>query len=91
MELTMQMLPMLILAALLCGVIAESALTTGSYGLPGDMAVTLVGSLAAGALFWTVINNTAAAMLAMFLIGCAGAALAIAVQRTFRRSPRLEA
>jgi uncharacterized membrane protein YeaQ/YmgE (transglycosylase-associated protein family) len=81
------MLPMLILAALLCGVIAESAVTTGSCGLPGDMAVTLVGSLAAGALFWTVTSDTAAAMLAMFLIGCAGAALAITVQRSLRRPP----
>jgi len=41
-----------------------------------------------GATIWVVISS-GAGMLAMFLIGCGGATLAIVAQRTFWRAAKL--
>jgi uncharacterized membrane protein YeaQ/YmgE (transglycosylase-associated protein family) len=52
------------------------------------MVLGLIGSVVVGATVWVVISSEAG-MLAMFLIGCGGAALAIVVQRRFCPSARL--
>jgi uncharacterized membrane protein YeaQ/YmgE (transglycosylase-associated protein family) len=83
-----QMGPMLILAGLAAGWMAEALSRAGSYGFITDMAIGLVGSVVGGAAVWILVS-THASMLGMFLIGCAGAALAIVAQRGLWRSLRL--
>jgi uncharacterized membrane protein YeaQ/YmgE (transglycosylase-associated protein family) len=80
--------PMLILAGLGAGWIAETLSRAGGYGLITDMVVGLVGSVVGGAAVWVLVS-THAGMLGMFRIGCAGAALAIVAQRGLWRSLRL--
>ena len=50
-----------------------------------DTFVGLVGSVVAGAIVWALTSSNMG-MLATLLIGCGGAALAIAAQRGLRRS-----
>jgi len=84
-----QMGPMLILAGITAGWMAEATSRAGGYGFLIDMAVGLGGSLAVGAMLWAVTSREAGGMLAMFLIGCGGAAAAILVQRSLWSSARL--
>jgi uncharacterized membrane protein YeaQ/YmgE (transglycosylase-associated protein family) len=84
-----QMGPMLVLAGLMAGWVAEAVSRAGGYGFITDMALGLAGSVAAGGTLWAVIATDVVGMLAMFLIGCGGAALAVVVQRRFWRSARL--
>jgi uncharacterized membrane protein YeaQ/YmgE (transglycosylase-associated protein family) len=80
--------PMLVLAGLIAGWVAEAASRAGGYGFILDMAVGLVGSVVAGAIVWA-LSSSNMGMLAMLLIGCGGAALAIAAQRGLWRSALL--
>jgi uncharacterized membrane protein YeaQ/YmgE (transglycosylase-associated protein family) len=80
-----QMGPMLILAGLVAGWMAEVLSRAGGYGFITDMVIGLVGSVVGGAAVWILVS-TDAGMLGMFLIGCAGAALAIVAQRGLWRS-----
>ena len=79
--------PMLILAGLLAGWLAEVVWRAGGYGYMLDMAVGLVGSVVAGTLVWIVFSHIG--MSWMFVSGCVGATLAIAAQRSLWRSVRL--
>jgi uncharacterized membrane protein YeaQ/YmgE (transglycosylase-associated protein family) len=83
-----QMGPMLILAGLVAGWMAEVLSRAGGYGLLVDMVVGVVASVVGGTMVWVLIS-TDAGMLEMFLIGSAGAAVAIAAQRGLWRSPAL--
>ena len=68
--------------------VAEAASRAGGYGFILDMVVGLVGSVVAGAIVWA-LSSSNMGMLAMLLIGCGGAALAIAAQRGLWRSALL--
>jgi uncharacterized membrane protein YeaQ/YmgE (transglycosylase-associated protein family) len=83
-----QMGPMLILAGLMAGWLAEAAARARGYGFIPDMVLGLVGSVAGGGAVWLGISSDVG-MLGMFLIGCGGAALAIVAQRSCWRSARL--
>ena len=83
-----QMGPMLILAGLMVGWTVETVSRRGGYGLIADMVVGLIGSVLVGGIIWVVLSN-APGMLGMFVIGCAGAGLAIIAQRSLWRSTRL--
>ncbi len=83
-----QMGPMLILAGLAAGWMAEAVSRARGFGLIPDMVLGLVGSIVGGGIVWFVISS-GAGMMTMFLIGCAAAALMIIAQRTFWRSARL--
>ena len=83
-----QMGPMLILAGLAAGWMAEAVSRARGYGLIPDMVLGLVGSIVGGGIVWLVISGDAG-MVAMFSIGCAAAALMIIAQRSFWRSARL--
>lgn len=63
---------------------------TGGRPRAFDRVLGLIGSVVVGATVWVVISGDAA-MLGMFLIGGAGAALAIVAQRRCWRSARLGA
>jgi uncharacterized membrane protein YeaQ/YmgE (transglycosylase-associated protein family) len=80
-----QMGPMLVLAGLIAGWIAEAAARAGGYGFMVDMGVGLVGSVVGGSIVWVLISGDVG-MPAMLAIGCGGAALAIAGQRRLWRS-----
>jgi uncharacterized membrane protein YeaQ/YmgE (transglycosylase-associated protein family) len=83
-----QMGPMLILAGLVTGWMAEVLSRARGYGLLVDMVVGVVASVVGGTMVWVLIS-TDAGMLEMFLIGGAGAAVAIVAQRGLWRSPAL--
>lgn len=83
-----QMGPILILAGLAAGWLAEAVSRARGYGLIPDMALGLVGSVAGGGIVWLVISSEAG-MATMFLLGCGAAALMIIAQRSFWRSARL--
>jgi uncharacterized membrane protein YeaQ/YmgE (transglycosylase-associated protein family) len=83
-----QMGPMLILAGLAAGWMAEAVSGARGYGLISDMVLGVVGAVAGGAIVSLVISS-AAGMVMMFLIGCAAAAFIIIAQRSFWRSTRL--
>jgi uncharacterized membrane protein YeaQ/YmgE (transglycosylase-associated protein family) len=80
--------PMLILAGLMAGWVAEAVSRADGYGLILDMVLGLIGSVIVGSTVWVLISGDAG-MLGMLLIGGAGAALAIVAQRRCWRSARL--
>jgi uncharacterized membrane protein YeaQ/YmgE (transglycosylase-associated protein family) len=82
--------PMLVLAGLLAGWVAETVSRADGYGLIHDFGLGLVGSVLVGAAVWVTVSSDAG-LVAMFLIGLAGAALPLVAQRTFWRSARLGA
>jgi uncharacterized membrane protein YeaQ/YmgE (transglycosylase-associated protein family) len=81
----MQMGPMLVLAGLIAGWVAEAASRAGGYGFIVDMVLGLIGSAIGGAMVWALISSDIG-MPAMLLIGCGGAALTIAAQRRLWRT-----
>ena len=83
-----QMGPMLVLAGLTAGWVAETFSRAEDYGFIHDSVLGLIGSVVVGAAIWVAIASEPG-MLAMFLIGCGGATLAIVAQRTFWRSAQL--
>ena len=83
-----QMGPMLVLAGLIAGWVAEAASGAGGYGFVFDMLLGLIGSVVGGAIVW-VLTSGDIGMLAMLLIGCGGAALVVAAQRRLWRSALL--
>src|SRR5512138_3391055 len=84
-ERIVQMGPMLVLAGLIAGRVAEAASRAGGYGFIFDMVFGLARSVVGGAVVWVFISSDIG-MPAMLVIGCAGAALAIAAQRRLWRS-----
>jgi uncharacterized membrane protein YeaQ/YmgE (transglycosylase-associated protein family) len=84
MEHMAQMVPMLVLAGLMAGWTAEAVSRAGGYGLISDMISGLVGSLLVGGIASVVSRDVG--MLGIFAIGGAGAALAVAGQRSLWRS-----
>jgi hypothetical protein len=83
-----QMGPMLILAGLAVGWIAAAVTRAGGHGSTSDMALALVGSAVAGLAVWLGTSG-GVGMATMFLIGCGGAVLLIAAQRSMWRGPGL--
>jgi len=80
------MAPMLVLAGLMTGWMVETFWRPGGYGLIADMMAGLVGSVLVGGIFWGVLSHEPG-MLAMLVIGCAGAGIAVVAQRRLWRSP----
>jgi uncharacterized membrane protein YeaQ/YmgE (transglycosylase-associated protein family) len=64
----MQMGPILVLAGLIAGWMAEAASRAGGYGFIVDMALGLIGSMVGGAIVWVLISSNIG-RLAMLLIG----------------------
>jgi uncharacterized membrane protein YeaQ/YmgE (transglycosylase-associated protein family) len=87
-EYVAQMVPMLVLAGLVAGWTVETVSRAGGYGLIPDMVAGLIGSVLVGGIIWVVLSH-APGMLGMFVIGCAGAGLAVVAQRRLWRSARL--
>jgi uncharacterized membrane protein YeaQ/YmgE (transglycosylase-associated protein family) len=87
-EYVAQMVPMLVLAGLVAGWTVEAFSRAGGYGLIPDMVAGLIGSVLVGGIIWVVLSH-APGMLGMFVIGCAGAGLAVVAQRRLWRSTRL--
>jgi uncharacterized membrane protein YeaQ/YmgE (transglycosylase-associated protein family) len=85
-----QMGPMLALGGLMAGWMAEAVSPPRGYGFIPGMTLGIIGSLAAGATVWLLVPGVAG-MATTFLIGSAGAALAILSQRRFWPSARLGA
>ncbi|HEY3067599.1 MAG TPA: hypothetical protein VGL09_17535 [Methylomirabilota bacterium] len=79
---------MLVLAAIATGWTVEALSHAGGYGFIHDMVLGLIGSVLAGVMLRFVIANQAG-MPMTFLVGCAGALLVIAAQRSLWRSGAL--
>ena len=86
-EYVAQMGPMLLMAGLTAGWVSEAMSRARGYGFIYDMVLGLIGSLLAGVAMAVLISREAG-MVTIFVIGCAGAAAAIAGQRQFWRSAR---
>ena len=82
-----QMGPILVLAGLMAGWTAEAVSRAGGYGLVSDMVLGLIGSVLVRGIASVVSRE--AGMLGMFVIGGAGAALAVVAQRSLWHSIRL--
>lgn len=82
-----QMGPMLVLAGLAVGWLSEAVRPVRGYGFLVDLSIALAGGVIVGGL---VLGGFSAVpgMVAMFTIGCVGAALAIVAQRTVWPSKR---
>ena len=80
----MQMGPMLIIAGLSAGWVAETVSRAEDDRFIYHIILGLIGSVVVGATVWVAISSDVG-MLAMFLIGCGGAALALVAQRMFWR------
>ena len=80
--------PMLLLAGLTAGLMAETVSRAGGYGLISDMVVGLIGSVVVGAIVWVAVAHEPG-MLWMLVIGCVGAGLAVVAPRSLWRSTRL--
>lgn len=87
-EHVVQMGPMLVLAGLIAGWVAEAASRAGGYGFILDMGFGLIGSVVAGTIVWVFISSEIG-MPAMLVVGSGGAALAIVAQRRLWRSALL--
>ena len=72
--------PMLMLAGLSIVWLAQASERTIGFGFLPDIALGLIGSLAAGLVVWAT-RSASTGMLAMFWAGAAGAVLVIAAQR----------
>ena len=83
-----QMVPMLVLAGLVAGWVVETVSRAGGHGLIPDMVVGLIGSVLVGGTVWVGVSHVPG-MLGMFVIGCAGAGVAVVAQRSLWRSTRL--
>jgi uncharacterized membrane protein YeaQ/YmgE (transglycosylase-associated protein family) len=79
--------PMLILAGLMAGWLAEAVSRRWGYGFTRDLVLGLAGSAIGGATAWAALPGHPG-MVAVFLIGGTAAALLILAQRTFWRSAR---
>ena len=84
MEQIVQMGPMLVLAGLMMGWLAETTWRAGGHGLLNDIVVGLAGSLLGGVAFWFAISSQVG-MVAMVVVGSVGSGLAIAGQRAVSR------
>jgi uncharacterized membrane protein YeaQ/YmgE (transglycosylase-associated protein family) len=76
---------MLLLAGLMTGWVAETVSRAGGYGLVPDMIVGLGGSVLVAGIIRVAVSYELG-MVGMFLIGCAGAGLAVVAQRRLWRS-----
>ncbi len=83
--------PMLVLAGLACGWTTEALAPARGYGLRGDMGLGLVGSFVLASVLYGLSWFGGAGLIATFVIGLAGAALAIFAPRMLWRSPSLAA
>jgi hypothetical protein len=83
-----QMGPLLVLAGLMAGWTTETVSRAGGYGLIPDLVVGLIGSVFVGGIIWVVVSHELG-MLGGFVIGSAGAGLAVIAQRRLWRSTRL--
>jgi uncharacterized membrane protein YeaQ/YmgE (transglycosylase-associated protein family) len=79
-EYLVQMAPMWMTAGLMTAWLAQAGWRAGAYGLLTDMALSVAGAMAGGAIA-AVATGSRPGMLAMFAIGAAGATVLIAAQR----------
>jgi len=74
--------PMLVLAGLMAGWVAEAASRAGGYGFILDMVVGLVGSVVLGGLFQSQWPSPDPSLMAATVVAACGAAGLIIAQRT---------
>ena len=79
-EYLVQMGPMWLTAGLTIGWLTQAGWRAGAYGLLTDLVLGVAGAIAAGGVVGAAIVSNMG-MLAMFLIGAAGATALIAAQR----------
>ncbi len=72
---------MWVLVGLLAGLLAESVIKRGSYGLGVDVVLGVLGSLVGGWIFWTMGISPGPWMVAVVVVAIGGAALSIVLQR----------
>jgi uncharacterized membrane protein YeaQ/YmgE (transglycosylase-associated protein family) len=72
---------------LAAGWVAGSVMKRGGYGLMGDLALGLAGSVAASTLFRILGFSPEAGLLALIAVAFLGAAATLVAQRQFWQAP----
>jgi len=78
---TLQMFAMWVFVGLLAGWLAGFVMRGGGYGLAGDIALGLVGSLLGSVIFRALGVSAGAGLLAAVVVAFVGAVLVIGAQR----------
>ena len=78
--------PMLVLAAIACGWMADAFSPSHGYGFLIDMGLGLVGAVAVAAALHAVSWSGSVGLLVTFAVGLTGGIMAIVAQRTFWRA-----
>jgi len=80
---TLQLVMMWVLVGLSAGWLARYFVKDGGYGLVGDLALGLAGSIVASLVFRAIGISPGAALVVWVIIAAAGAVLGILAQRMF--------
>ena len=81
--------PMLALAAIACGWLADAVSPSRGYGFLVDMGMGLAGAVALVSVLYSVGWLAPVGLLVTFLVGVVGGAGAIVAQRVFWKGPAL--
>ena len=83
---TLELLVMWVLVGLVAGWLAGYVMKGGGYGLKGDLALGVVGSLVGSGIFWATQIAPDAGMAALIAVAFIGAAAVLGAQRMLRAS-----
>jgi uncharacterized membrane protein YeaQ/YmgE (transglycosylase-associated protein family) len=83
---TLELFVMWVLVGLVAGWLAGYAMKSGGYGLKGDLALGVVGSIVGSGIFWAIRIAPDAGLVALVVVAFTGAAAVLGAQRMIRAS-----
>jgi uncharacterized membrane protein YeaQ/YmgE (transglycosylase-associated protein family) len=83
---TLELFVMWVLVGLVAGRVAGYVMKGGGYGLKGDFALGVIGSLLGSWIFWALRIAPDAGVVALGVVAFIGAAAALGAQRMLRAS-----
>jgi len=78
---TLELLVMWVLVGLAAGRLAGYVMEGGGYGLKGDLALGVIGSIVGSAIFWVLGIAPEAGLVALVVVAFVGAATTLGAQR----------
>jgi uncharacterized membrane protein YeaQ/YmgE (transglycosylase-associated protein family) len=82
----LELFVMWVLVGLVAGWLAGYVMQGGSYGLKGDLALGVIGSIVGSGIFWAVRVAPDAGLVALVVVAFIGAAAVLGAQRMIRAS-----
>jgi uncharacterized membrane protein YeaQ/YmgE (transglycosylase-associated protein family) len=83
---TLELLVMWVLVGLVAGRVAGYVMEGGGYGLKGDLALGVIGSILGSGIFWALRIAPEAGLIVLVVVAFIGAAAALGAQRMIRAS-----